>query len=155
MISWAFSHKMYFALMTGGANAEETKMALIPLMEPMKDQDKLLSKVWRRIMRQGTSIGQQTVYAALLMFFAFRRKGIPIYARSIIIGALGYFLALFDAIPDLSPVVGYTDDLGVLSFGLVTIAAYINDDVRVKARKALSKLFTVDLDILRPIDDKL
>ena len=122
----------------------------------MKESESILKKAWRRIMGHAGSIGQQTVYAVLLMYYAFRRKGIPIYARSIIIGTLGYFLATFDAIPDLSPVIGYTDDLGVLSFGLVTIAAYINDDIRVKARRMLQVIFKqIDLESLRTIDDRL
>jgi hypothetical protein len=38
------------------------------------------------------------------------------WAKNIILGTLGYLLAPFDAIPDLSPIIGYTDDIGVLSF---------------------------------------
>ena len=50
------------------------------------------------------------------------------------LGAIGYLISPFDSLPDLTPFVGYTDDLGVLSFALVTVACYINDDVRDKAR---------------------
>lgn len=50
-------------------------------------------------------------------------------------------MAPIDAIPDLSPLIGYTDDLGVLSFGLATIAAYVNDEVRTQARERLAKWF--------------
>ena len=85
--------------------------------------------------------GTKGVYSALLLFYAYRRKETPAWAKSIILGALGYLLTPIDAIPDLSPIIGYTDDIGVLSFGLVTIAGYINDEVRENARKQLSRWF--------------
>ena len=115
-----------------------------------------LSSVWQKLRKHSVAIGQKTVYSVLLMFYAFRRSETPTFARTIILGTLGYFLAPFDSIPDLTPVIGYTDDLGVLSFGLVTIAAYINDEVRIKARKALKGVFgDLDLRILQCVDAKL
>ena len=77
----------------------------------------------------------------MLLFYAYRRKETPTWAKSIVLGTLGYLIAPFDALPDLTPIIGYTDDLGVLSFGLVTIACYINDNVRAKAREQLVKWF--------------
>ena len=69
---------------------------------------------------------------------------------------LGYFLAPIDAIPDLSPIIGYTDDIGVLSFGLVTIAAYVNKEVRDQARGRLKNWFgEYDPKQLEPVDEKI
>lgn len=48
----------------------------------------------------------------------------------------------WDAIPDLLPLVGYTDDLGVLGWALLTIASYVDADVRRRTDELLSKLFT-------------
>ena len=83
----------------------------------------------------------KTVYSALLLFYAYRRKETPTWAKSIVLGTLGYLISPFDALPDLTPIIGYTDDIGVLSFGLVTIACYINEGVRTNARKQLGKWF--------------
>ena len=58
-----------------------------------------------------------------------------------ILGVLGYFITPIDALPDLTPILGYTDDLGVLSFGVVTIACYINKEVRGKAKEKLKEWF--------------
>ena len=122
----------------------------------MEQKKMTLSSVWQKLRKHSVAIGQKTVYSVLLMFYAFRRSETPTFARTIILGTLGYFLAPFDSIPDLTPVIGYTDDLGVLSFGLVTIAAYINDEVRIKARKALKGVFgDLDLRILQCVDAKL
>lgn len=122
----------------------------------MEDKERFFISVWRKLLKHSKAIGQKTIYTVLLMFYAFRRTETPRYAKGIIIGTLGYFLSPFDAIPDLSPIIGYTDDLGVLSFGLVTIAAYINDEVRISARKTLKRIFReLDLDSLQTVDKKL
>lgn len=85
----------------------------------------------------GKSLGTKTVYTSLLLYYAYKRKDTPGWAKRIVLGALGYLVMPLDAIPDLSPFIGYTDDIGILSFALVTVAAYVNDDVKEKARKQL------------------
>jgi uncharacterized membrane protein YkvA (DUF1232 family) len=100
--------------------------------------------------------GQQVIYSSLLLYHAFFQEGTPFWARNIIFGALAYLLAPIDSVPDLTPILGYTDDIGVLSFALVNIAAYVNDEVRLKARKNLHQLFgTIDLETLEAVDRKL
>ncbi len=37
------------------------------------------------------------------------------YRKSIVVGALIYFISPIDAIPDLAPLFGYLDDLGVIT----------------------------------------
>lgn len=83
------------------------------------------------------SISTPLLYAALLMYYAFHRSETPAWARRIVMGAFVYLISPLDAIPDLSPIIGYTDDLGVLTYGLVMIAAYISEDVRMAARQKL------------------
>ena len=64
-------------------------------------------------------LGMKTCYSALLLFYAYRRSDTPSWAKNIVIGVLGYLIAPFDMLPDLTPIIGYTDDLGILGFGLV------------------------------------
>lgn len=80
------------------------------------------------------TVGAKLVYVVLLLYYAYGRPDTPSWAKRIIIGAIAYFLSPLDAVPDLTPFIGFTDDLGVLSFGLVTIACYIDDHVRDQAR---------------------
>lgn len=102
------------------------------------------------------SLSQKFVYSVLLLVYAYKRSDTPSWAKNIIIGALGYVLAPIDTIPDLTPFLGFTDDLGVLTFGLVSIACYVNDEVRVKARKQLSAFFNeIDEESLAGVDEVL
>ncbi len=114
------------------------------------------SGFWQKLQRFAKQIGIKTAYSALLLFYAYRRKDTPSWAKTIVIGTLGYFLAPIDAIPDLTPLIGYTDDIGWLSFGLVTIASYINGEVRDQARERLKKWFgEYDPKELEGVDKKL
>lgn len=102
------------------------------------------------------SLGQRFVYIFLLLYFAFRRSDTPRWAKNIVIGAFAYFLSPIDSIPDLTPFMGYTDDLGVMSFALVTIACYVNDEVKDKAKTKMSKVFKkVDVNTVEAVDAKL
>ncbi|MDX1666077.1 MAG: YkvA family protein [Saprospiraceae bacterium] len=114
------------------------------------------SDLWKKLSRYAKRAGIKTVYTAVLLFYAFKRKETPLWAKNIVLGTLGYFLAPFDALPDLTPLIGYTDDLGVLSFGLVTIAAYVNDEVRQTAKNKLHDWFgDYDESQLKEVDENL
>ena len=115
-----------------------------------------VGQAYRYIGRYFNRMGQQVVYSALLMGHSYRSKQAPLFARNIVIGAFGYLISPLDALPDLTPIFGFTDDLGVLTFGLVTIASYINDDVRIAARKDLKRFFPrPDMMAIQQVDSKL
>ncbi len=115
-----------------------------------------IAKFWEKLRHFAAHAGAKAVYSALLLFYAYRRKETPAWAKNIVLGTLGYLLTPFDALPDLTPIIGYTDDLGVLSFGLVTIAGYINDEVRANARKQMGRWFRhYDEQDLAEVDSKL
>ncbi|MCF8246340.1 MAG: DUF1232 domain-containing protein [Saprospiraceae bacterium] len=114
------------------------------------------NRLLKKIQHFAKHAGLKVVYSVLLLFYSYRRSDTPIWAKRIIIGVLGYFIMPLDALPDLTPIIGYTDDLGVLSFGLVTIAAYVNDEVRIKARLKLRDWFgEFSLEELIEIDKQL
>jgi uncharacterized membrane protein YkvA (DUF1232 family) len=114
------------------------------------------SNFWNTVQSYAKKIGVQSVYSSLLLFYAFKRKETPTWAKNIIIGVLGYLIAPIDLIPDLTPFIGYTDDLGVLGIGLVAIASYINDSVKLQAKTKLKVWFgNYDPSEIENIDQKL
>lgn len=56
-------------------------------------------------------------------------------------GALTYFISPIDAVPDITPVLGYSDDLGVLVSAVLTVAMYVTDDVKQQAGDKLQTWF--------------
>lgn len=114
------------------------------------------SNFWNKVQYYAKKIGIQSVYSSLLLFYAFKRKETPTWAKNIIIGVLGYLIAPIDLLPDLTPFIGYTDDLGVLGIGLVAIASYINDSVKLQAKTKLKDWFgNYDASEIENIDQKL
>ncbi len=105
-------------------------------MKTQKSFKSFVSYIQRFIGIQGGKLG----YACLLMYYAFKNKSTPSWAKNIIIGCIGYVLSPIDSIPDLTPIIGVTDDLGVLGFGLSTIACYIDEEVRTKSRLKLKNI---------------
>ncbi len=105
-------------------------------------QDSLLSYS-KKFFGQLTTKG---LYIILLLYTAYKLGEVPPWAKRVIVGSFAYFLSPIDSIPDLTPVLGMTDDLGVLAFGLVTIACYVTDDIRLLAQEKLRKILKKDID---------
>ena len=85
--------------------------------------------------------GAKVVYAALLLYYLMKDPLVPLTAKITITAALGYFILPTDAIPDLAPLVGFSDDLGVLIFALNQIAEYITPEIKVQATQQLQRIF--------------
>lgn len=85
--------------------------------------------------------GRRGIKLALLLYFALQEKSTPAWAKTVIVGALAYFIMPIDAIPDMLPGVGYSDDMGVLAVALATVAAHVDSNVRSKANQKLLRWF--------------
>jgi len=59
-------------------------------------------------------------------------------------GALGYLIAPLDFVPDLTPVLGYSDDLMAITFAFLKVQGYIDDEVKDEAKALLAKVFDKD-----------
>lgn len=105
---------------------------------------------WSKLRRYATLAGREVVEKALLLYYAMQEEKAPAWAKATIAGALGYFIVPLDAITDLTPAVGYADDLGVLALAIAAVAAYINDDVRAKTRARMADWFGDDATIDNP-----
>lgn len=85
--------------------------------------------------------GREVIEKALWLFYASRRPETPKWAKSVIYGALAYFILPADAIPDLIPLTGYADDLGALAAAVGMVSLYISDDVKEKTRRKMREWF--------------
>lgn len=112
-------------------------------MSDAKDyQDKFSDDgFWSKIARYAKKAGKEVIEKALWLYYAAQNPDTPAWAKGIIYGALGYFILPIDAIPDIAPVVGYTDDLGMIGTALAAVSMYINDDAKQLARQKLTDWF--------------
>lgn len=88
---------------------------------------------WKKGAEFAKLAGKEVVEKALQMYYALQDPNTPAWAKTVIVGALGYFISPVDAIPDIIPMVGFADDLGVLTAAVATVAISITDEVRKKA----------------------
>lgn len=96
---------------------------------------------WDKLKRYAKVAGKEVVEKALLLYYAGQEENAPAWAKATIVASLGYFIAPFDAIVDLTPAVGYADDLGVLALAIAAVATYINDNVRDKTATKMQEWF--------------
>ena len=62
----------------------------------------------------------------------------PRSVQAALIGALAYFVLPFDVIPDMLPLIGFTDDAAVLATAIKLVADHIGPQHREAARRALA-----------------
>jgi|SRR5215831_426498 uncharacterized membrane protein YkvA (DUF1232 family) len=66
-------------------------------------------------------------------------KETPRHVQGALLGAVAYFILPFDFIPDMLPVLGFTDDAAVLATAIRLVASHITEDHRRAARAALKR----------------
>lgn len=98
------------------------------------------SKFWRTLAKALKLTGVGIIEKALVMYYSAKDDATPKWAKTVIFGALGYFVFPMDAIPDFIPVAGYTDDMGVLVAALGTVALYIKEEHKQMARAKVENI---------------
>tara|TARA_B110000037_G_scaffold41233_1_gene50981 strand:- start:285 stop:641 length:357 start_codon:yes stop_codon:yes gene_type:complete len=115
-----------------------------------------LKSTLQYIQSKANNLSQSLAYSVFLMYYAWKNPDTPSWAKQIIMGAIAYLLAPIDGIPDLTPFIGFTDDLSILSLSLMAIKFYVHDEVKSKAKEAMRRHFkTVDVKSIEDIEGKL
>ena len=114
------------------------------------------SSYWKKLKKFAKKAGISVVYAALLLYYALQNPKLPKKYKGVILGALGYFILPLDVIPDFIPIVGFSDDLGVLLLALGHVAMHVDDETKTKARKKLKDWFgSYDVKEFEEVENKL
>ncbi len=96
---------------------------------------------WKKIRKYTEKQGRKPVYYALLLYYLMEDKDVPMTQKATIIGALGYFILPLDLIPDVTPLVGFADDITALTACLKTLYESITPSVKEKAQKKVEDWF--------------
>ena len=107
----------------------------------MEQQGYSDSSFWDKVKKFALTAGKEVIEKALWLYYAAQRPETPKWAKTAIYGALAYFISPIDAIPDVTPLVGFTDDLGALAAAIAMTSAYINEDVKRKTSEKLLSWF--------------
>ena len=97
------------------------------------DGDRFLAVV-RRVARHVPFAKQ-----ALAMWFAARDRRTPTWVKAMIGGALAYFVLPIDVVTDFLPLLGYSDDAGVLFAVYQAVSRHVTADHQLQAQEWLEK----------------
>ncbi len=104
-------------------------------MDLHENPDYSEEKFWGKIKEFALSAGVKVVYSSLVLFCSIRNPDIPKTQKTIIIGALAYFIIPLDAVPDFTPAFGFSDDFGAIAGAITLVKMHINQGVIEKARE--------------------
>ena len=102
------------------------------------DEETVRRGFWRKLRR----LAARLPFAEDLLaahYCAFDRQT-PLHVKAALLGALAYFVMPADLIPDVLPVIGYTDDAAVLATAIKLVASHITPDHREAAQRMLARL---------------
>jgi uncharacterized membrane protein YkvA (DUF1232 family) len=106
-------------------------------VDVVRQRERVRRGFWSKVKR----VAAQIPFAEDLLtayYCAFDRET-PREVQAALIGALAYFVLPFDIIPDIIPVLGYTDDAAVLAAAIRMVAQHIRPEHREAARRALAR----------------
>jgi len=103
---------------------------------------------WQKVTEFALKAGREVIENALVLYYCLQDPDTPAWAKTVIIGALAYFILPTDAVPDFLPG-GFVDDLGALAVALMIVAVHIKPEHREPAREKLKEWFGGDDDNLR------
>ena len=95
---------------------------------------------WAKVKTVPSRTSNEILRTALTLYFILVSEEVPIWAKAIVIGALGYFICPIDVIPDVIPIVGYSDDLVVMAAALKQVLMYQSDEVNQKVQSYMPSL---------------
>jgi uncharacterized membrane protein YkvA (DUF1232 family) len=119
----------------GGATWAEAEALAQRLAE---DEQTLKRRFWQKL----RALAARLPFAEDLVaahYCAFDRQT-PLHVKAALIGALAYFVLPADVVPDVLPVIGYTDDAAMLAGAIKLVASHITPDHREAARQKLARM---------------
>ena len=97
--------------------------------------------LWDKVRDNVSAIGLTVIYKAFQLYYVAQSDACPMKIKAGIIGALGYLISPIDLLPDLIPVVGYTDDAAAIALAITAAQMYITDEIRQQAKERMREIF--------------
>jgi uncharacterized membrane protein YkvA (DUF1232 family) len=102
-----------------------------------EDRESVRKRLWIKLKKVAAKLPfTEDLLAAYYCAFD---KQTPRHVQAALLGAIAYFILPFDFIPDMMPVLGFTDDAAVLATAIRLVASHITEDHRAAARAALKR----------------
>lgn len=124
--------------MSEGFSASFSREEMEAIRKSLRDEAKFGADFMARLKR----VAKRIPFAEDLLaaWFCARDPATPRRVRLTLLAALGYFVLPIDAIPDIMPLLGFTDDAAVIAAAIAAVAGSITIEHRERAKKAMAEL---------------
>ncbi|MET0722109.1 MAG: YkvA family protein [Tardiphaga sp.] len=117
--------------------ASEHSVGFEPADRLAQDQESVRRRFWHKLKRLAVRLPfAEDLLAAY--YCAFDRET-PRHVQAALLGAIAYFVLPFDFVPDMLPILGFTDDAAILATALRMVATHITPEHREAARAAMAR----------------
>ena len=97
-------------------------------------------KLWQKLKKFAGKWGEKLLYPAMMLYCMMKSPNVSLRDKAIIVGALGYLILPFDAVPDFIPMLGIVDDISAIMLTLKTLDKHLTPEIRNEAREQTDKL---------------
>ena len=124
--------------MSEGFSVSFSREEMEAIRKSLRDEAKFGSDFMTRLKR----VAKRIPFAGDLLaaWFCARDPATPRRVRMTLLAALGYFVLPVDALPDIMPLLGFTDDAAVIAAAIAAVAGSITPEHRERAKQALAEL---------------
>ena len=102
-----------------------------------QDRDSVRWRFWTKLKQVATKL--PFAEELLAAYYCAFDKQTPRHVQAALLGAIAYFILPFDFVPDMLPVLGFTDDAAVLATAIRMVASHITPEHREAARAVLKR----------------
>lgn len=112
-------------------------MAFAQFAFPQGEEKAFLDRFWRKL--RGVAASIPFAEDLLTAYYCAFDRNTPLPVKASLIGAIAYFVLPIDAIPDVLPILGFTDDAAMLAATINLVTAYITLEHRTAAKIKLAE----------------
>ena len=96
--------------------------------------------LWNTVKKWTSKLGEEGIYNICLLYYLATSPDLPATDKMKVLGVLGYLILPADVLPDITPIVGFSDDLAAIVFLLKNLSKYTTSEIKEKARERAKKL---------------
>ena len=103
------------------------------------------NRFWKKVERVAKKVGATVLLPVFSLYYMLQDDKVSLQHKAYIVGALGYFILPIDLIPDgILPVIGFTDDIAVMTLVLKLVKDSITPEIKARANARVSEIIGTD-----------
>lgn len=103
------------------------------------------NRFWKKVERVAKKVGATVLLPVFTLYYMLQDDKVSLQHKAYIVGALGYFILPIDLIPDgILPVIGFTDDIAVMTLVLKLVKDSITPEIKARANARVSEIMGTD-----------